>query len=53
MSLIEFNDFQKVEMRVGNIIAAEINPEAKIPAYIIKLDFGAEIGHKISSAQLT
>lgn len=53
MSLIEFGDFQKVEMRVGKIIAAEINPKAKIPAYIVKLDFGAEIGHKISSAQLT
>lgn len=53
MSTIEWVDFAKVDIRVGKIVEAQPNPKAKIPAYILKIDFGEEIGFKISSAQLT
>ncbi|RTL02604.1 MAG: tRNA-binding protein [Proteobacteria bacterium] len=49
---VEFSDFTKIEMRVGKIIAVEPNHKAKVPAYILKIDFGT-FGIKISSAQLT
>ena len=50
---IEFSDFEKVAMHVGKIIDVKPNEKAIIPAYILQIDFGAEIGIKISSAQLT
>ncbi len=50
---IEFDDFMKVDIRVGTITAAKLNPKAKKPAYEIDVDFGREIGIKKSSAQLT
>ena len=53
MKQINWNDFQDVELRVGTIIEVQNFPEAKTPAYKITADFGAEIGLKKSSAQVT
>lgn len=52
MQQIEWNDFQRVELRVGTILAAEPNPKAQKPAYVLRVDLG-ELGVKASSAQLT
>jgi tRNA-binding protein len=51
--MIEFDDFAQVDMRVGRILAAEPFPEARKPSYRLRIDFGAEIGQRVSSAQLT
>jgi tRNA-binding protein len=50
---IQFGEFQRVDVRVGKIVAADTFPEARKPAYRLQIDFGAEIGVKKSSAQLT
>ncbi|HEX3220302.1 MAG TPA: tRNA-binding protein [Candidatus Limnocylindria bacterium] len=51
--MIEFDDFARVDMRVGRVLAAEPFPEARKPAYRLRIDFGPDLGERASSAQLT
>ncbi len=51
--MIEFDDFARVEMRVGRITAADPFPEARKPSYRLRIDFGPELGERVSSAHLT
>ncbi len=53
MSEISWNDFEKVELRVGEVVAVDEFPEARKPAWKLTVDFGATIGTRRSSAQIT
>jgi tRNA-binding protein len=50
--MIEWTDFEKVDMRVGRVVVVEDFPEARSPAWKLEIDFGPELGVKKSSAQI-
>ena len=52
-STISWEDFSKVELRVGRVLSAQPLPKARNPALVLQIDFGAEIGIKKSSTQIT
>jgi tRNA-binding protein len=53
MQKISWSDFEKVELRVGRIVAADPFPQARKPAYVLRIDFGEALGIRKSSAQIT
>ena len=53
MQTISWSDFERVELRVGKVVAATPFQEARKPAYILQIDFGKELGLRKSSAQIT
>jgi len=53
METISFDDFLKVELRVGRVLSAEPFAQARKPAYVLQVDFGPELGVRKSSAQVT
>ena len=50
---LTWNEFERVEMRVGTVVAAQAFPEARNPSYRLNIDFGPEVGQRKSSAQIT
>ena len=53
MHTIDWNDFDKVQLRVGRVLSAEPFAQARKPAYVLRVDFGPEVGVLKSSAQVT
>jgi tRNA-binding protein len=53
MDQISYDDFAKIDIRVGRIVQADVFPQARKPAYKLRIDFGDEIGVKHSIAQIT
>ena len=53
MQEISWDDFMKVELRIGRIVSAKLFPEARKPAYVLHVDFGETLGVRKSSAQIT
>ena len=53
MDTIEWKDFEKVEIRVGRVVSAEPFAKARVPAYVLRVDFGEGIGARKSSARIT
>lgn len=53
MQTISWGDFEKIELRVGRVLAVDPFPEARKPAYVLRIDFGEGIGIRKSSAQVT
>jgi tRNA-binding protein len=51
--MIEFDDFAAVDIRVGRVVEALPFPEARKPSYRLRIDFGPQLGERVSSAQLT
>lgn len=51
--MIEPEDFERVQMATGTIVEATVNEKARVPAFRLRIDFGAHWGEKLSSAQLT
>ena len=50
---ISYDDFAKVDVRIGTVLSAAPNPSARKPAYVLEIDFGPGIGRKKASAQVT
>lgn len=53
MRTIEWQDFEKVDIRVGRVVGAEPFKEARVPAFVLRVDFGEEVGVRKSSARIT
>jgi tRNA-binding protein len=53
VATIGYQDFEKVDIRIGTVVSARLNDAARKPAYVLEVDLGPQIGVKKSSAQLT
>lgn len=53
MSVIQWDDFKNVEIRVGTVLEAEVFTAARVPAYVVRVDFGPEVGVLKTSARVT